>query len=91
MKKFEFLFLVIFLLSFSFSVKAQPVKLVLPSGHLQKILDVAFSEDEQMMASASVDNSVKIWSNRNGKLLQEIKGHCDEDFKVFLLTDAKRV
>src|SRR5688500_14742786 len=70
---------------------AQNVKVVLPACHTEKILDVNFSLDEQMMATASEDNSVKIWSTVNGKLVQELKGHTKEVFKVYFYPDSKRI
>jgi WD40 repeat protein len=39
-------------------------------------LDVSFSPDSQTLASASYDNTVKLWS-RNGELLRTLKGHTD--------------
>jgi WD40 repeat protein len=33
-------------------------------GHTDKVLDIAFSPDGSTIATASVDNSVKLWNTR---------------------------
>ncbi|MFS0518567.1 hypothetical protein ACEYW6_28265, partial [Nostoc sp. UIC 10607] len=45
-------------------------------GHSYWVNSVAFSPDSQTIASASYDNTVKLW-NRNGQLLQTLQGHSD--------------
>lgn len=39
-------------------------------------MSVSFSPDGQTIATASYDNTVKLWS-KDGKLLQTVKGHSD--------------
>lgn len=45
-------------------------------GHDDAVTSVSFSPDGQTIATASYDNTVKIWS-QNGLLLQTLKGHSD--------------
>lgn len=45
-------------------------------GHDHEVWDVAFSPDGQILASASYDNTVKLW-NRDGQLLRTLSGHTD--------------
>ena len=78
----QFSILCFFLMMGGVHSLAQKNRLVLPSGHLDKIIDISFSSDDLMMASASADQSVKIWSTVNGKLLQELNGHSGEVFHV---------
>jgi WD40 repeat protein len=43
-------------------------------GHKQGVLGVSFSPDGEIVATASVDNTVKLW-NSNGILLTTLTGH----------------
>jgi len=49
-------------------------------GHSQQILDIAISPDNQLIASASMDKTVKVWT-REGKLLKTIS-HKDNVWTV---------
>jgi WD40 repeat protein len=43
-------------------------------GHKNFVIGIAFSPDGETIATASADNTVKLW-NRQGKLLQTLTGH----------------
>ena len=51
------------------------------SGHLDIVNSVSYSKDGKSIASASSDNTIKIWQ-RNGKLLHTLKGHRDSVIDV---------
>ncbi|KAH9237198.1 hypothetical protein K456DRAFT_1504559 [Colletotrichum gloeosporioides 23] len=44
-------------------------------GHIDSINSVAFSHDSTLVASASDDNTVRIWQADTGECMQELKGH----------------
>ncbi|OLT58268.1 nSTAND1 domain-containing NTPase [Moorena bouillonii] len=45
-------------------------------GHQGSVLSVSVSPDNQLIASASSDQTIKLWS-RDGKLLNNLEGHDD--------------
>lgn len=45
------------------------------NGHQKQINHVTFSPDGLYIASASFDNSVKLWSARDGKFIHTFRGH----------------
>jgi predicted NACHT family NTPase len=44
-------------------------------GHKYGVIAVSFSPDGKMLASASSDETIKIWEARSGALLSTLKGH----------------
>ncbi|MGH9943216.1 MAG: caspase family protein [Pyrinomonadaceae bacterium] len=50
-------------------------ELVLQTGHAMKVDGIAFSPDGQLVASASADNTVKIWDAATGRELRSLAGH----------------
>jgi WD40 repeat protein len=57
-------------------------------AHYQGVLGISFSPDGQMLASASEDKTVKLWS-RDGTLLRTIKGHEDKVWDVSFSPDGQ--
>ncbi|NEO80635.1 sugar-binding protein [Moorena sp. SIO4G3] len=45
-------------------------------GHKESVLSVSVSPDNQLIASASSDQTIKLWS-RDGQLLNSLEGHDD--------------
>jgi WD40 repeat protein/uncharacterized caspase-like protein len=58
-----------------FFVAAQSPQLVIPVGHTDQVTDAIFSKDSRYIATASQDNTAKVWDARTGKLLQTLYGH----------------
>ncbi|KAI9709019.1 MAG: hypothetical protein M1828_002553 [Chrysothrix sp. TS-e1954] len=47
-------------------------------GHSGEVTAVAFSHDGQVLASASDDQTIRLWDPKTGEPLQELRGHSDE-------------
>ncbi|MBW4598706.1 MAG: caspase family protein [Calothrix sp. FI2-JRJ7] len=57
-------------------------------GHEDGVISVAFSNDSQIIASGSLDKTIKLW-NINGKLLRTLTGHTEPVYSVSLAPDGK--
>ncbi len=60
-------------------------------GHLDDIESLAISKDGKFFASASKDNTVKIWDVAAGKDIHTIKGHTDDVTSVSFSADGKQI
>jgi len=45
------------------------------NGHTGEVLSVAFSPDGNLIASGSVDNTLRLWQTNTGKLIRTMQGH----------------
>jgi WD40 repeat protein len=57
-------------------------------GHSSGVYSVAFSHDSTHLASASDDNTVKIWDASSGACLQTLDGHSDTVYSVAFSHDS---
>src|SRR5262245_25841514 len=51
-------------------------------GHSSYVNSVAASHDSSRLASASYDNTVKIWDASSGECLQTLEGHSSSVYSV---------
>lgn len=58
-------------------------------GHQKQVLHVSFSPDGLYIASASFDNSVKLWSARDGKFITTLRGHVGAVYMVAWSSDSR--
>ncbi|MBN1266180.1 MAG: WD40 repeat domain-containing protein [Anaerolineales bacterium] len=47
------------------------------NGHGGDVTEITFSPDGTLLASASVDNTVKVWNTADGSLRYTLEGHAD--------------
>lgn len=59
-------------------------------GHGDVIWSVAFHPQGNLIASASVDKTIKLWS-RNGKLQKTLKGHTESVSRISFSPDGKNL
>ncbi|RYN44069.1 Vegetative incompatibility protein [Alternaria arborescens] len=60
-------------------------------GHSDDVNSVAFSHDSTRLASASYDNTVKIWDASTGACLHTLEGHSDDVSSVVFSHDSTRL
>lgn len=59
------------------------------TGHQKLINHVNFSPDGQTIASASFDNSVKLWNGRTGKFIATLRGHVASVYRIAWSADSR--
>jgi hypothetical protein len=58
-------------------------------GHSNSVISVAFSPDGKTLASASADNTIKLWNLQSQKSIATLAGHSDSVFSVAWSPDGK--
>ncbi|KFY92530.1 hypothetical protein V498_04889 [Pseudogymnoascus sp. VKM F-4517 (FW-2822)] len=58
-------------------------------GHSSAVISVSFSHDSKLLASASVDKTVKVWDAATGTLQQTLEGHSDPVSSVAFSHNSK--
>ncbi|KAI8061010.1 WD40-repeat-containing domain protein [Gongronella butleri] len=59
------------------------------TGHQKLVNHVSFSPDGRYVASASFDNSVKLWDGQTGKFLGNLRGHVGAVYQVVWSSDSR--
>ncbi|KST61835.1 WD40 domain-containing protein [Mastigocoleus testarum] len=58
-------------------------------GHHDKVKGISFSPDAKIIASASADNTIKLWNPKNGILLRSLIGHTKIVWSVSFSPNGK--
>ena len=58
-------------------------------GHADFVNQVSFSPDGKILASASADNTVKLWNRETGKSIKTLTGHTESVREVSFSPDGK--
>src|SRR5438105_15010218 len=69
-------------------VYAQRPQLVIQTGHVDEVRAVAFSPDNKILASGSVDNTVRLWDVATGIELSTLPGHVGGVYSVGFSPDG---
>jgi ribosome assembly protein 4 len=59
------------------------------TGHQKLVNHVTFSPDGRFIASASFDNSIKLWDGRDGKFIATFRGHVAPVYQCAWSSDSR--
>ncbi|CAJ0845945.1 7442_t:CDS:10 [Entrophospora sp. SA101] len=69
------------------SISKKPIERI--TGHQKLVNHVTFSPDGRLFASASFDNSVKLWDGVTGKFIATLRGHVAPVYQICWSSDSR--
>eukprot|EP01119_Soliformovum_irregulare_P006508 TRINITY_DN1859_c1_g3_i4.p1 TRINITY_DN1859_c1_g3~~TRINITY_DN1859_c1_g3_i4.p1 ORF type:complete len:517 (-),score=137.73 TRINITY_DN1859_c1_g3_i4:185-1735(-) len=60
-------------------------------GSVQSVMNVAFSNNDEMVLGASNDNGVRVWSIQQGRVKHTLTGHTNKVLSAKFAPDSQRV
>jgi WD40 repeat protein len=67
------------------------MEVLVPGGHVSAVWGMAASRDGRWLASASHDQTVKLWDGRTMKLIRTLAGHREPLWSIAVSADGKYV
>jgi WD40 repeat protein len=67
----------------------QPFRIL--QGHRDRVFSVVFSPDDQWLASASADRTIKLWNPHTGQCLRTLHGHHSWVWSIAVHPDGQRL
>ena len=61
------------------------------TGHSDAIWSVAINPQQNLIATASEDNTIKLWNAKTGKLVRTLKGHTKGVLSISFSPDGERL
>eukprot|EP01044_Picomonas_judraskeda_P000591 COSAG03_NODE_27_length_18901_cov_16.004680_6_plen_569_part_00 len=58
-------------------------------GHQQPVIQVSFSPNGRLIASASFDKSVRLWEAATGKFVTTLRGHVERVYQICWSADSR--
>lgn len=80
---------ILFLIVVVASAQEKKLELVVQTGHDDAVRSVVFSPDGKLLATASIDKTVKIWTADTGDELRTLRGHDNWVNAVVFSPDGK--
>jgi len=84
-----FWLIVVLLMAPALARSADVPRLVVQTGHAGQVKDIAYSPDGQLLATASVDKTLKLWNVAAGGELRTLRGHKREVNAVAISRDGR--
>lgn len=61
------------------------------NGHAERLEAMAVSEDDQLIATASDDDTARVWDAQKGSVISVLKGHTDDVIDAGFSPDSVRI
>lgn len=71
------------------STKPSDMELVLPDGHSASVYSISFSPDGRLLASGSVDKTIRLWNVETKKVLYIISNYSKSVYSVSFSPDGR--
>lgn len=74
-----------------YSIFSQSLVIGLPNGHKGRLRDISYSPNEKLVATSSVDKTIKVWDVETGVLVHDLKGHNSWIRQILFSNDGEYI